>query len=273
MNERNFLIIGAGFGQLPAISAAQKLGLRTIAVDCDFDAPGMQLAEIALPVDVLDVANILQIANKHSVCGVMTMQSDIGVPTVGAVVDALGLPGSGRDVANRCSNKILTRKAFARHGVPQPRFAIAGSVQEAVEAASQIGFPCVVKAPDSSGSRGVVRVDSIAEVTDAFLEAKRFTRGDLVLVEEFITGLEIGAQAFCIDGRCHIVLIHDDELSVPPFMIPVAHSFPSTLTSNQQSKAELAISACVEALGITDGPSKNYRSWSPYRCNLSTGAC
>jgi biotin carboxylase len=183
------------------------------------------------------------------------MQSDIGVPTVGVVVDALGLPGCGRDVAECCSNKILTRQAFERHGVPQPRFAIAGSVEEAVEAASQIGFPSVVKAPDSSGSRGVVRVNNIAEMSDAFLEAKRFTRGELVLVEEFIFGLEIGAQAFCVDGRCRMVLIHDDELSKPPFMIPVAHAFPSTLSPSQLLNAEVAISACVEALGITEGPS------------------
>jgi biotin carboxylase len=255
MNKDTFLVVGAGYGQLPAISASQAMGFKVITVDRDPTAPGMALADIALPVDILDEETIVTIACEHGVIGALTMQSDIGTTAVGAVVDALGLSGCGRSVAERCSNKILTRKAFARHGVPQPRFAIAGSVDEAAEAAGQIGFPCVIKSPDSSGSRGIVRVNNIDEVSNAFLETRRFTRGDLVLVEEFITGREIGAQAFCVDGRCCMILIHDDELSKPPFMIPVAHAFPSTLTLNQQAKTESAISVCLEALGIVEGPS------------------
>lgn len=255
MRKYKFLVIGGGFGQLPAIRAALEMGLEVIVVDRDPHAPGMKLTKHALPIDILDIEGIVAAAYDHAVIGAMTMQSDIGVPAVGAVVDALRLPGCGKAVAERCSNKILTRVAFAHQGVPQPWFKVVKTVDEALHATDEIGFPCIIKAPDSSGSRGVVRVNGRPDVSVAFQEANRFTRGSEILVEEYITGLEIGAQAFSVNGRCDVVLVHDDELSEPPFMIPVAHAFPASLSPEDLVKIESAVSACVEALGITDGPS------------------
>src|SRR5436305_2777366 len=43
---------------------------------------------------------------------------------------------------------------FARHGVPAPEGKAATSVEEAVEAAEAIGYPCVVKAQVQIGGRG-----------------------------------------------------------------------------------------------------------------------
>lgn len=255
MSEPKVLIVGGGYGQLPAIAAIREMGMKSVVVDRDKHAPGMALADIAITIDIVDVDNVLRAAQEHQVCGALTMQSDIGVPTVGTIVDALKLAGSGRAVADRCSNKIATREAFRLHGIPQPNFEIVRVESQALAAANSIGFPCVIKAPDSSGSRGVVKVNSEDKVCEAVAEALRHTRGDSLLVEEFISGVEIGAQAFSIGGSCVSVLLHDDEMSKPPFMIPIGHSFPSSLAADQIEKAIAAIKACVEALGIADGPS------------------
>ena len=249
-----FLVVGGGFGQIPAIKAAKSLGYHVLVVDKNPNAVGMKLADVALPIDLLQIEAVVNAAKKYSVIGALTMQSDIGVPTVGAVVDALGLTGCGLDVAMRCSNKILTRECFASSDVPQPRFEVVDSVEAALLASVKIGFPCVIKAPDSSGSRGVIRVSDIDEVNNAFEEAIINTRGKKVLVEEFINGLEVGAQSFSVNGKCHTVLVHDDEMSKPPHMIPIAHAFPSSLSQTQVDKVKIAISKCVEALGILDGP-------------------
>ena len=58
---KRLMIIGAGFGQLPAISKAKDMGLYTIAVDRDPNAIGMKYADIALPIDVIDIPNIITI--------------------------------------------------------------------------------------------------------------------------------------------------------------------------------------------------------------------
>ena len=58
----------------------------------------MTRADLAYAVDFVDteaIAGAVKLARELDVDGVMTMQSDIGDPTVGAVVDALGLPRVG----------------------------------------------------------------------------------------------------------------------------------------------------------------------------------
>src|ERR1700704_6122114 len=46
------------------------------------------------------------------------------------------------------------KQLFARHGVPVPSGAPATTVEEAVSAADEIGYPCVVKAQVQVGGRG-----------------------------------------------------------------------------------------------------------------------
>ena len=253
--KKNFLVVGGGFGQMPAIKSAQLLKYNVVVVDRDPNGLGMQLADIPVAVDVLDVPSIIEIAKKYSVVGALTMQSDIGIPAVGAVVDELNLVGSGRKVAERCSNKIKMRKVLEKAGISQPKFKIVKSLDETKNAADQIGYPCVIKAPDSSASRGIVRANKINDIEKAFKEASIYSRSGSLIVEEFIDGLEFGAQAFSVEGKCDLILIHNDEMSNPPFMVPLGHSFPSNLPSNSLNKAKKIIKNCVEALGIKNGPS------------------
>src|SRR6185312_9009265 len=46
------------------------------------------------------------------------------------------------------------KQLFARHGVPVPKGAAASTVDQAVAAADEIGYPCVVKAQVQVGGRG-----------------------------------------------------------------------------------------------------------------------
>lgn len=252
--EKTLMVIGAGFGQIPAIRTARDMGLRVVALDRNPDALGMREADVALVVDVTDHDGAIRAAREHDVAGVMTMQSDLPVPTVGAVVDALGLPGVGLEVGARCSNKIEARQRFAEAGVPQPPFGIAEDAEAATRVAGEVGYPCVVKAPDSSGSRGVTRVDGPEEVPAAFEEARRWARDGRILIEGFVEGIEIGAQGFSVDGRCTRVWVHDDMVSPPPYMIPTGHAYPPSLSPAVLAAAQEACARAVDALGIPSGP-------------------
>lgn len=251
---QKLLVIGAGFGQLPAIVKAKEMGLQVITIDKDPNALGMRTADFAYNIDVLDIPGAIAIAKKHEINGVMTMQTDLPIPTVGAIVDALGLKGSGLEVADKCSNKILTRIAFKKAKVPQPKFIVVASIDQAVNAAEKIGFPCIVKAPDSSGSRGVTKVNSKEFISTAFIEALKYSRQPEIIVEEYIEGIEIGAQTFSVNGECVCVLIHNDTISNPPHMIPIGHSFPVILNENQKRKVVEACKNAVNVLGVQDGP-------------------
>lgn len=248
------MIIGAGFGQLPAIKKAKEMNYRVITIDKNPEALGFPYADVALTIDVVDFKEAIKAAKKYKIDGVMTMQTDLPIPTVGAIVDELNLPGVGLEVAENCSNKIKTRLLFAQKKVPQPSFRVVKNLEEANKAVKEIGIPCVIKSPDSSGSRGVTKVKSLDEVESALNEAFKFSRLDQVLVEEFIDGIEIGAQGFSINNKCVKVLLHNDTLSTPPYMIPVGHSFPIIMSEEKRLKAEQAVATAVDALGIKSGP-------------------
>src|SRR5690554_3914489 len=117
---KKLLIVGAGFGQVPAIKAAKKIGLTTVVVDKNPHAIGVKIADFFHAVDVVDHKSVLQIAKDYQVSGAMTMQSDLPVPTIGYVNDALGLKGVSVKVARFRSNKMETRKVLKKKSSAQP---------------------------------------------------------------------------------------------------------------------------------------------------------
>lgn len=70
------------------------------------------------------------------------------------------------DAIIRCSNKVYQAEMFERHGIPCPRTLVVhdGNVDE-VESA--LGFPCVLKKPDTTFSQGVVKVDDAETLREA----------------------------------------------------------------------------------------------------------
>lgn len=82
----------------------------------------------------------------------------------------------------RCTNKVFQTEAFERGKVPMPKTWITDEVTpEAV--AQRIGFPCVLKVPDSAFSLGVVKCKDAAELER---ESKRILAdSDLLLIQEY----------------------------------------------------------------------------------------
>jgi biotin carboxylase len=252
--SKTIMFIGAGVSQVLGIKTAKEMGLRVIVIDRDPNAPGMKLADIALPIDITDIKEAIEVAKKYGINGVMT-QTDLGVPTVGAIVDAMGLAGNGSEIAYVSTNKVAMRERFKEFGVPSPIFEGVNAVDEAYEMVKRIGFPVMIKAVDSAGGRGVSRLDSFDGLKEAFEDSLLYSRDKRVCVEEFVEGIEIGAQAFSYDGKLEMALVHNDTVTPPPNYVPIGHSFPSKLPEETIKKIEDAISKALTALGIDYGPS------------------
>lgn len=82
----------------------------------------------------------------------------------------------------RCTNKVYQAELFRAHDVPTPRTLIVhGRNLDEVE--DTVGFPCVMKRPDSSFSLGVKKVTSRQELHDELEDA--FKLSPLVIVQEW----------------------------------------------------------------------------------------
>ncbi len=248
--RHTLMILGAGIGQVAAIQRAREMGLRVIAISNRADDPGMTIADIPLVIDTRDGQAGVEAARKYCIDGVMTLSTDVAMPTLGRIVDELGLAGPGAGAAQVASDKIQMKKKLTAAGVPTARFREARSRQEAIRAARKLTFPLVIKPADSSGSRGVTRVTTTTEVEPAFLHAREFSRSGAVIVEEYLEGVEFGAQALVWDRTVQAVFFHNDTVTPPPISVPLGHSYPCKFDESVQRRCREVLAAAIEALGI-----------------------
>jgi biotin carboxylase len=178
---------------------------------------------------------------------------------VAKVAEALGLPGGDPAAVMRCRDKHQTREALGAAGVPQPRWALADGVEQALAAAERIGgYPVVLKPRAMAASLGVVRVDDPDQLAAQFAFARDTTvpgawRYDEVLVEEFLTGPEISVDAAVHRGRIHPLCVARKEVGYPPYFEEVGH----TVDAADPLLTDPAVLAVVQdahtALGYPDG--------------------
>jgi glutathione synthase/RimK-type ligase-like ATP-grasp enzyme len=83
----------------------------------------------------------------------------------------------------RCTNKVYLAELLERHGLPTPRTMIVHR-DNAEQVPLWVGFPCVLKAPDSAFSQGVKKATNQQEL-DELLQAM-LARSDLVIAQEFV---------------------------------------------------------------------------------------
>ncbi len=84
----------------------------------------------------------------------------------------------------RCTNKIYLHELMTANGIAVPPTVILGGMHDLTRAADELGFPMVLKVPDSSFSRGVKKVDSAAELSA--LAKEWFEDTDLLLAQAFM---------------------------------------------------------------------------------------
>ncbi len=83
----------------------------------------------------------------------------------------------------KCTNKVYLAELLAANQVPAPRTIILRK-GEPFAISDTIGYPAVVKIPDSSFSRGIYRVEDKSQATE--IANKLFRESDLILAQEYL---------------------------------------------------------------------------------------
>lgn len=86
----------------------------------------------------------------------------------------------------RCTNKVYLAELFRAHKVPIPRTRVLhkNNAQQIIDLENDIGYPIVIKIPDGSFSRGVVKVQNNAELQQQLGEL--FQKSSLLLAQEYL---------------------------------------------------------------------------------------
>jgi glutathione synthase/RimK-type ligase-like ATP-grasp enzyme len=83
----------------------------------------------------------------------------------------------------RCTNKVFLNELLSHHNVPTPRTIVVHR-DNVHKVAAELGFPCILKQPDSAFSQGVLKVNDEAEL---HTEVERMlARSELVIAQSFV---------------------------------------------------------------------------------------
>ena len=239
------LVLGAGAAQLGLLEAAHKrVDLEVIAVDRDPGAVGFAFADKRAVVSTEDEAAVERLARSERVAGIVSPGADWPVGVAARIAERMGLPHPiDAQTASLATTKSRQRERFAAAGVEQPRVFGPGETPS---------VPCVVKAPDRQGQRGLTLVRDLGELAVAVAAAIAESRSGSYLAEELIDGPEVTVNAFSFDGDFVPLTVTDRLTAEPPaFGVALAHAWPSV---NDASAAAEAARRAAEALGIRNGP-------------------
>ena len=248
---KKILILGAGIYQVPLIKTAKKMGLYTIVASIRGNYPGFELADKVYYENTTDYAKILSIARREQIDGIITTGTDVAVITIGRVCDTLGLNGLGFKSAEIATDKLLMKSCYEKYGVRTARFRkVSFDDKRYTEKLTDLQFPVMFKSVDSSGSRGIIKVNSSDEFESARNSVLDNTRSNYFIVEEYIEGEEFGAQAFVKNGEVQFILPHGDYVFKGDTGVPIGHFAPYKLDPAVEEDAKDQLKLAIKAMGL-----------------------
>ena len=212
------MIIGAGSEALHTIKKAHEQGLLITALDGNPDAEGLRAADTGLVVDISKERSVIETAQRERPDFILTAPIGRYLTTVGAVNDALHLPGISRQMAVLCTDKYRFHQKLQEQSLRQSHcYAVGGEggmhPEELrggiIQGDLPLTFPAILKPRFGSGSRGIHMIQN-KEALDLALENEEY------VLEECVPGEEYGVDGAVICGRFYLGFLRRKENTPPP---------------------------------------------------------
>lgn len=244
------LSVGAGLEQAKSIEVAARLGYEVIAIDKSDNAIGFKYASRALTVDIADEDTAIDVARRYSIQAIIPAPIGRYLTTVGAINDDLGLTGISKYAALCCTDKNFFQQTTEHAGLNRPRQQLITDKHTLENALHAFGFPAIIKPRNGSGSRGIVAIHQVADISEAVAEHFKYNLQDDTLIEEFIDGPEFGIDGAVINGAFQLVLIRGKELTSLPHRQAVVVFPQFDLDVQHQREIIRQMKSCVAAIGL-----------------------
>jgi acetyl-CoA carboxylase, biotin carboxylase subunit len=179
-----------------------EMGIQSVAIYSDVDRAALHVrsADEAYPVgpppateSYLRIDKVIDVAKKsgcdaiHPGYGFLSENPNFADACEKAGITFIGPPASAM---RQMGSKTAAREKMEAAGVPIVPGARCETTEEATKAATQIGFPVMLKAASGGGGKGMRLVSSASEMANAWerarSEAKKFFGDDTVYIEKAI---------------------------------------------------------------------------------------
>lgn len=180
-------------------------------------------------------------------------RDEIFARDVANLTQAYGLPGESDATAVLLSDKSAVRDCLKKAGLGSLQWRRVRSVEEALQAGREIGYPLVVKPVSGGFSLGVTIVSDEQGLAAALVAAEQASGGAaagqaVVLLEEFASGKLVSAEMLVQNGQ-PLLLGFAERLPCPPGVTAeIGGHFPARF--EQLDAARTFAENVVRALGI-----------------------
>jgi biotin carboxylase len=205
---------------------------------------------------VITVAAALK--ERYSFRGVVTYDEAF-VEETAMVAEYLGLPTNSFETVHHCRDKHLMRQVWRDARVPSARSYLVTSLDEAEEAAQEIGYPVVMKPRGLAASVGVIRVNSADNLPAGYAIANikplaiYRAAGDGILVEEYLDGAEVSVECAVVRGQLNIIAITRKQVGLAPAFEELGHIVAPNEPLPEEAAIRTVVEAAHKALGIHMG--------------------
>jgi len=249
------MLLGGSRFLKPVIDSAHDLGYHVITCDYLPGNPGHRLSDEYCNVSITDRDAVLRIADSLDIQGIMSFATDPGVVTAAYVAEKLGLPTPPLESVEILQNKDRFRTFLMEHDFKVPFFSVAKTLEEAQHATLDHPYPMIIKPVDSAGSKGVIRLNSPADIPSAFAHAVTQSRSRRVIIEQFLSPLysPSDADSLSIDGQLVFTSFTGQffDSKAPNPYAPCVYTMPSEIPSSTQDHLVAELQRLIHLLGMT----------------------
>ncbi len=254
---KKVLMLGGSHFQVPSIVTARNLGYHVISCDYLLDNPGHKFAHEYYNISTVDRIAVLDLAKKLKIDGIVCYASDPSATTAAYVAEKMGLVGNPLSSVEILANKDKFRKFLLDNKFNCPIAMGFYSFEDAVYNWHWFKMPVMIKPVDSSGSKGVSKIDNIKFLKEKVDYALSFSRAKRFIIEEYVEkdSYQIAGDGFSWNGnlvfRC-FANEHFDSNSNNPF-VPIGESWPYVKPKTIHDKIHNEVQRLLTLLNMKHG--------------------
>ncbi|MDR1728237.1 MAG: ATP-grasp domain-containing protein [Acidobacteriota bacterium] len=254
---KKILMLGGSHFQVPSIKTAAAMGFHVISCDYLPNNPGHKFAHEYHNVSTTDKEAVLALAQRLKVDGIVCYASDPAATTAAYVCEKMGLPTNPYKSVEILANKDKFRDFLRKNNFNTPKAQGYSSIEQALSEIQGFRLPILVKPVDSSGSKGVTKIEDVAALDDRIEYALSFSRAKRFIIEEFVekNGYQVAGDGFSVNGelvfRC-FANEHFDATSANPF-VPIGESWPYVKPQSIHDKIHNEVQRLLTILDMKTG--------------------
>lgn len=213
-DRKKIIVLGAGpirigqgvefdYSTVHAVQTIKKSGYEAIiinnnpeTVSTDYTTADKLYFEPLTPEDVM---NIIEFEKPEGVIASLGGQTAINLAEP-LMKRGVKIIGTDCDAIERAENRDSFEKILEQLNIPQPRGKAVTNIEDGVAAASEIGYPVLVRPSFVLGGRAMQIVGDEEQLRHYLKTAVEIDEDKPVLVDKYIEGKEVEVDAIC-DGR------------------------------------------------------------------------